>query len=206
RAVDLVRGDVQEAEVLARRALHAAPVAERRLEQGKGAVDVGPDELPRTADRAVDVAFGREVQDRARPVLGQQGGHALLVADVGLHEHMGRLLADRREVLEIAGVGELVDIDHRAEAGAKPVENEIGSDEAGAASDEDHCARPSRGPAGLRFAGDVTRSVLRVTWYSTQDCFPPIEHQSGAVQWSIPAFQRSPSSRPMTSAASWARP
>src|SRR5690606_19208649 len=164
-----------------------------------GSVDVGADELAGAADRAVDMALGGKMQDPAGAVLGQQGRHAVLVADVRLHENVGGILAHSREILAVASVSELVDVDHRPEAGGKPVEDEIGSDEAGAAGDEDHAGRPYEGPTGLRCAGDVTRSVLRVTWYSTQDISSQSKFKSGAVQWSIPAFQRSPSSKRTTS-------
>ena len=42
----------------------------------------------------------------------------------------------------IAGVGQLVEIDHRLALSLDPVEHEIRSDETGAAGDQDHCERP----------------------------------------------------------------
>ena len=45
---------------------------------------------------------------------------------------------ERREVAEVAGVGELVEIDDGLVGRREPVEHEVGADEAGAAGDEDH--------------------------------------------------------------------
>ena len=115
----------------------------RRFEQGERALDVGADELGRAVDAAVDVALGREVDDGARPVLGEQA----------IEQRAGRRCrrARRRgarspssdgQVLGVAGVGEGVEIDDRLVACGQPVEDEIRADEAGAAGDEDHVRRP----------------------------------------------------------------
>src|SRR4051812_39318215 len=64
RTVDLVGGDVQEAEC----AVFAAviPVGARFLEQTPRADDIRLHELRRTRDRAIDMALGGEMHDRAR--------------------------------------------------------------------------------------------------------------------------------------------
>ena len=46
-------------------------------------------------DRAVDVRFGGEVDDRARPVLAQQRADQRGVADVAAHEHVPRVARER---------------------------------------------------------------------------------------------------------------
>jgi hypothetical protein len=53
------------------------PVAARRFEQRKGAVDVRGDEFGRAMDRAVDMALGSEMNDRARFVFGQYRSSSL---------------------------------------------------------------------------------------------------------------------------------
>ena len=126
-AVHLVRRDVQEA--LEPRALA------RGFEQRVGAEDVGLDERPRLHQRAVDVSLRREVHD----VVGLR--HQLTdersVADVAVHEAIAGVVLDVAEVVGIAGVGELVEVD---DAGvgvlAEEAEDEVAADEAAAAGDE----------------------------------------------------------------------
>ncbi len=97
RAIDLVRADVQEAE----RGLH--PGLERRamgacgLQQRKRALDVGAHEGGQAVDGAVNMAFGREMHDRTRSVLGEQAIDQGTVADVPLHEDMARIAPQRGE-------------------------------------------------------------------------------------------------------------
>jgi len=84
------------------------------------------------------VRFGREIDHRARLVLGQQAVEQRAVADVALDEDVARIVLERGQGLEIAGVGELVEVDDRFVALGDPVEDEIGADEAGAAGNQDH--------------------------------------------------------------------
>ena len=75
---------------------------------------------------------------RARPVFAQQRSDEVAVPDVPAHEGVARVIGERRQVAEVARVGELVEIDDGIPAGREPIEHEIGADEAGAAGDEDH--------------------------------------------------------------------
>ena len=54
---------------------------------------------------------------------------------------MSRITRGRREIAQIAGVSQCVKIDDRLAFLCEPIENEIGADEAGAASDENHGRR-----------------------------------------------------------------
>ena len=114
------------------------PMGAHGFEQREGALDVGADEGAGAVDAAVDMALGGEVHHRARPVLGQQPVEQRPVADVAAHEHMPRIAVQRRQVAEVAGVGQRVEVEHRLVALREPVEHEVGTDETGAASDEDH--------------------------------------------------------------------
>ena len=97
RSVDLVGRDVHEA-------VDAVPHG--GVEQGLGADDVGHHEVGGAEDRAVDVGLGREVHD------GVGGADEVVdeprVEDVALDEGQPGIVADRRQVGEVAGVGELV--------------------------------------------------------------------------------------------------
>jgi hypothetical protein len=128
---------MQEAKVGLGLTVERRPVAARGFEQREGAQHIGAHELARPMDAAVDVALGREVDDRARPVLGQQRVDPGPVADVALDEDMPRIAAQRIQVVQIAGVGERVEGDHALVRLGKPVIDEIAANEAGAAGDED---------------------------------------------------------------------
>ena len=90
----------------------ALPVGECRGKQAERADDVGLDEFGRAVDRAVDMAFGREMHDDVDVVFAKNSRHSGGVADVGLDEAIVRIILDLAQRGEIAGIGELVDIDH----------------------------------------------------------------------------------------------
>jgi hypothetical protein len=69
-------------------------------------------------------------------MLAQQPVHERPVADVATDEDVGRVALERLQALEIACVGELVQVHHRAALGVGPLEDEVGADEAGGAGDE----------------------------------------------------------------------
>ena len=98
--------------------------------------DVGLDEIVRAVYLTVDVAFGGEMHDRTRPVLAQQFVDQGAVVDVAAGKYMRLIVADLRQVFEIAGVSQLVEIEHAGLFPREPLENEIGADETGAAGDE----------------------------------------------------------------------
>jgi hypothetical protein len=83
------------------------------------------------------VRLGSEVDDRARAVLGHQGADQVGIADVAVHEGVPRIAFDRREVREVAGVGQRVQADQRIGLGSHPLMDEVGTDEAGCAGHED---------------------------------------------------------------------
>ena len=112
------------------------PVGTDGFEQLEGADDVGLDEFAGAVDGAVDVRFGGEVHDGARPVLGEQAADEFKIADVTLDEDVARITVQAGEVLAVAGVGELVEGDDRFVGLGQPVQHEVAADEAGAAGDE----------------------------------------------------------------------
>ncbi|MOA30968.1 hypothetical protein D3C78_1520960 [compost metagenome] len=128
---------MQEAEGGLLRRAESAPVTPHRLEQMERPDDIGLDEVLRSVDRAVDVRFRREVDHGPRPVLSQQTIHQRPVADIAMHEGMARVPFQAGEILQVAGVGQLVEADHRFVMAGEPVQHEVGADEAGAAGYED---------------------------------------------------------------------
>ena len=78
----------------------------------EGANDVGLDKVFRTVDAAVYMAFGSKIDDGARLVFGEQIGNQGGITDVALHENMALIAIETLQVLDIAGVGELVEVDN----------------------------------------------------------------------------------------------
>src|SRR5690606_26013673 len=148
RAVDLVGGHVQETEGLARRPLQRPPVVARGLEQRQGADHVGLHERARPVDGPVDVALGGEVQDRVRAMLAQQGVHQRAIADVAMDEDMVVVPLQRRQGVEVAGVGERVEVDH-ALPGGQRLEHEVPAEETGSAGDKPGLHGARRAQSGM---------------------------------------------------------
>ena len=142
RAVDLVRGDVIEE--LARIALGTLlPAAARRFEQREGPQDVRAREGEGVADRTVHMALGRQVDDAFDLVLPHQRHDSLEVADVAPHEGVVGTLPDIAQVFQVAGIGQLVEVDDAAVGVLRNEEPyDVRADESGAAGDQYrfHCA------------------------------------------------------------------
>ena len=94
------------------------------------------------------MGLGRKVDDRTRAVLRQQAIQQRAVADVALHKDVARIAAQAVEVVQVARVGQLVEVHDRFALAGKPVEHEIGTNEAGATSDENHEMREAGKEAG----------------------------------------------------------
>ena len=142
RAVDLVGRDLQEARPVGGRAA--------RLEQDVDADHASRQERLGVEDRAVDVRLGGEVDDGVG-VRHERLDHRR-VGDVAAHERESRrhlrVVADRREVRLVAGVGQLVeDGDPRAVTAAEHVPHVARADEPGAAGDEQAPKRRRLGQA-----------------------------------------------------------
>ena len=124
-AVDLVGGDVVVADA----------VLADGLQQAEGALDVGAQEGLGVRNGVVVVALGRVVHDRvvARHQPVQQPG----VADVA-DDELDPILGQARDVLGVAGVGQLVQDGHvHPGVVVDHVVHEIAPDEAAAARDDD---------------------------------------------------------------------
>lgn len=124
-AVDLVGGDVVVADA----------IFADGLQQAEGALDVGAQEGLRVGDGVVVVALGGVVHDRvvARDQPVQQPG----VADVA-HDELHAVGGQPRDVLGVAGVGQLVQDSHvHLGVVIDHVVDEVAADEAAAARDDD---------------------------------------------------------------------
>ena len=124
-AVDLVGGDVVVAD----------PIPPHGLEQLEGALHVGAQERLRVGDGVVVVALCGVVHDRV--VAGDDPIEQLRVADV-TDDELDPVLGQPRDVLGVAGVGQLVQDGHvDARVVLHHVVHEVAADEAATARDDD---------------------------------------------------------------------
>ena len=88
-------------------------------------------------DAAVHVAFRREVDDVVGVILDNQVGDQRLIADIPLHKDMTGIPLDVLEVLQIAGIGQLVQV-HQTDilVFLQHVVDKVGADKTGAAGDK----------------------------------------------------------------------
>ena len=82
------------------------------------------------------MAFGSEVQDGPGLVLRQQAGDQPGVPNITLHKDMPRVAVQRCQRFQVAGIGQLVEVDDRLVGLSQPVEDKVGTDEAGSAGDK----------------------------------------------------------------------
>ena len=124
-AVDLVGGDVVVADA----------VLADGLQEAEGALDVGAQEGLRVGDGVVVVALGGVVHDRV--VARDDPVEQLGVADVA-HDKLHAVGGQPRDVLGVAGVGQLVQDGHvDARVVLHDVVHEVAADEAATARDDD---------------------------------------------------------------------
>lgn len=113
------------------------PIAASCLQQGIGADDVGLDEGGRAIDGAVHMAFGGQVHYCIGLMGAKDPFQFSSVAEINLLKGVtfaGGRLGQR---FKVAGIGELVHIDHGISGMADNVTNDGGADKAGDAGNED---------------------------------------------------------------------
>ena len=128
---------MEEAEGFFLSLTEAVPVGAGGFEEVEGADDVRLDELGGAVDGPVDMGLGGEVHDGAGLMLGEQARNQFGIPDIAADKGVAWISLEGGKVLEIAGVGELVEIDDGVLLQGDPVEDEVGTDEAGSAGDED---------------------------------------------------------------------
>ena len=115
----------------------APPVGACGLKKMESPNNVGLDKLAGAMNRAVHMRLGGEVHNSARLVLGEDFVDEDAIADIPSNKDVARIGLKRSEILQVAGVGELVEIDDGCGLRLDPVENEVGADKTGTAGDED---------------------------------------------------------------------
>src|SRR5690606_17607866 len=114
-----------------------------------------------------------------------------LVADIALHEDVARIALQRAQVLQIAGIGQQIQIEYGLIALGQPVENEIAADEAGTAGDKDHSSPNMKNvsPEIIPNAASAIKQTTRTGPYFS------------LILWAISAATRA---RPRRCASTWA--
>lgn len=132
-AIDFVGGNMQETERLLRIARQGFPVGAHRFEQAEGANDVGLDEVFRAMNRTIDMRLGGEIDHRTRLMLGQQLLDQRRVGDIAVDEQVLGVAIDGRQALQVARVGQLIQVDDQLICLSYPVQDKVSADEAGSA-------------------------------------------------------------------------
>src|SRR4029450_2759106 len=134
-AEPLVGRNMMESEGRPALLIEVPPVLQRCVEQPERADDIGLDERRWPVDRTVHMALGGEVHDRLDPLARKQLRDSLLIANVGLDETIVGLPLDFAQAVEVAGVGQLVDIDDMKTASHEAPDHRT-ADEARPAGDQ----------------------------------------------------------------------
>jgi hypothetical protein len=97
---------------------------------------------------AIDVALSGEVDDGTWLLYDEYLAQSISIQDVALLKAVARMVLNRLQIAEIAGVGELIEIQQTRRLLRDPLQNEIRADESGAAGDENQIFH-----AGGRYSG-----------------------------------------------------
>ena len=149
-AVDLIGGHLQILLALfPSLGVGVVPSLLGALQQVDGAHHVALDEDLGVLDGAVNMALGGEVDDIVEIVLCKQALDQLLVADVALHKDVAGVALNVLQVLKVAGIGQLVEVDQQNfRVLLEHIMHEVGTDKTGTAGDK------------IFFHNDIFLSVL----------------------------------------------
>ena len=83
------------------------------------------------------MALGGKVDDVIEIILLEQAFHQLLIADIALHKHMAGVALHVLQVFQIAGVGQLIQIDQQdLRLLFEHIMHKVGTNKTGAAGDQ----------------------------------------------------------------------
>jgi hypothetical protein len=114
---------VQEAEGIARRAFERLPVVARGFQQRQRADHVGVHEGGRAVDRAIDMAFAAKLTTASGRCSRSRRFDERAVADVAVDEDMVGILREGPERIEVARVGQRVEVHYPDAARTAPARN-----------------------------------------------------------------------------------
>src|SRR5947209_10953276 len=127
-SIHLIRRDVYESRNL---------VFARCFEQRKRTVEVSLNDRGGGVNASIHVRFRSEVDHRIWRLTGENGFYLFRIADIGMNESICGIRADFSQVIEVPGIGQLVQInDPFGPALTYGHSHERRSDETGSARDE----------------------------------------------------------------------
>ena len=144
RTVDFVGGNLQKTERIAQRLRQLLPVPPGGIQQLERALHVRAHEFGGAVDRAIDVGFRREMHDGIGPIRFEDLLDRRAVDNVAANEDVPGVLHHRFQRVEIAGVGQLVEIHDLRRAFGDTLAYEATADKAGAAGDQNRFHAVSR--------------------------------------------------------------
>jgi hypothetical protein len=99
----------------------------------EGALDISADEVGRPEDGAIHVAFRSKMEDRARAMLIENVAEMCAIDNVTANKLVTRVTLDGCKVLQISGIGQLVQNHHRGSTLCQPLQDKIGTNKTGSA-------------------------------------------------------------------------
>ncbi len=156
--------------------IQAAPVQQGLLQQDKGADDIGVDELTGAIDRAVHMAFRRQMHDRVGLETFEQGAQGRPIGDIDPLEGKAGMVRDRREGGEIARIGQFIDHADRMRRFGDQFAHQRRADKARAACNQYLQAHPQDKPARCRpnpYRGAARRLCIGETLRRHEAFFAP---------------------------------
>src|SRR6266852_1850215 len=127
---------MEKTELLTLALREALPEFPSRVQQLKRPDDVGSDKFFRPVNGSVHVRRRGKMHDRAGAMPAKQVGDERGIADIAMHKCVRRVVAHGIQVAQITGIGERIEIDDARGLIRKPLQDEIGADETGAAGYE----------------------------------------------------------------------
>src|SRR5690554_678923 len=175
------------------------PVGSRRLKQHIGAYNVGLNKLAGAINGAVYVTFCRKMHDRIRLMHCKHPLHLGGITDIHLFEHIARAVADARQRLKIAGIGQLVEVDNRMSSIVDQVTNHSTANKTGTAGNQNFheffllIPAPTAGFKIEYHRANLFRRILPslqsgpANYELTCSCSPSKHRPSDCLQWGIGA-------------------
>lgn len=127
RPVYLIRGNVQETESVPPFFGQLFPPFQYATQEGAGSKDIGADKRIRIMDGTIDMALSGKIDDRIGLVMVQQLADEQRIPDIAPDKNMLGIPIKGRQVTDISGIGELVEIDDPLPRGA-PGQHIAGTD------------------------------------------------------------------------------
>ena len=116
---------MQKAKPRLRVILQTLPIGAYRLQQMKGANNVGLNEVFGPVNGTVYMRFSRKVDHGAWLMRSKQLRKQSRVTDVTFNKHMAVVAAQSRQIFKVACVGQFVEVNDRLCRLGKPVEHKI---------------------------------------------------------------------------------